>query len=84
MFTLKSRWRRAVDRKHGVQRRDGPRRLRDHDDDDDDEYTVVKTQAMLIYVCIYVTYRGKSGLALGGTEYRLMPSACRLIVRQPL
>ena len=28
--------------------------------------------------------RGKSGPALGGTEYRLMPSACRLIVRQPL
>ena len=27
---------------------------------------------------------GKSGPALGGTEYRLMPSACRLIVRQPL
>ena len=27
--------------------------------------------------------RGKSGPALGGTEYRLMPSACRLIVRQP-
>jgi len=25
--------------------------------------------------------RGKSGPALGGTEYRLMPSACRLIVR---
>ena len=24
--------------------------------------------------------RGKSGPALGGTEYRLMPSACRLIV----
>ena len=28
--------------------------------------------------------RGKSGLALGGTEYRLMPSACRLIVRAKL
>ena len=28
--------------------------------------------------------RGKSGPALGGTAYRLMPSACRLIVRQPL
>jgi len=28
--------------------------------------------------------RGKSGPALGGTEYRLMPSACRLIVRRPL
>ena len=27
---------------------------------------------------------GKSGPALGGTEYWLMPSACRLIVRQPL
>ena len=40
-----------------VQRCDGPRRLRDHDDDDDDdEYTVVKTQAMLIYVCIYVLH----------------------------
>ena len=25
------------------------------------------------------TIRGKSGPALGGTEYRLMPSACRLI-----
>ena len=24
---------------------------------------------------------GKNGPALGGTEYRLMPSACRLIVR---
>ena len=29
----------------------------------------------------YVTTRGKSGPALGGTEYRLMPSACWLIVR---
>jgi len=28
--------------------------------------------------------RDKSGPALGDTEYRLMPSACRLIVRQPL
>ena len=28
--------------------------------------------------------RGKSGPALGGTEYRLMPSACRLIVRAKL
>ena len=27
---------------------------------------------------------GKSGPALGSTEYRLMPSACRLIVRQRL
>jgi len=27
---------------------------------------------------------GKSGPALGGTEYRLMPSACRLIVRAKL
>jgi len=30
------------------------------------------------------TDRGKSGPALGGTEYRLMPSACRLIVRAKL
>ena len=29
----------------------------------------------------YATTRDKSGPALGGTEYRLMPSACRLIVR---
>jgi len=28
-----------------------------------------------------VRNRGKSGPALGGMEYRLMPSACRLIVR---
>jgi len=28
--------------------------------------------------------RGKSGPALGGMEYRLMPSACRLIVRAKL
>jgi len=28
-------WRRAVDRGHGVQRRDGPRWLRKDDDDDD-------------------------------------------------
>ena len=28
--------------------------------------------------------RSKSGPALGGTEYRLMPSACRLIVRAKL
>ena len=28
-----------------------------------------------------VPFRGKTGPALGGTEYRLMPSACRLIVR---
>jgi len=28
--------------------------------------------------------RGKSGPALGGTEYRLTPSACRLIVRAKL
>ena len=33
---------------------------------------------------VTVLGRGKSGPALGGTEYRLMPSACRLIVRQPL
>jgi len=26
-------------------------------------------------------YRGKSGPALGGTEYRLMPSTYRLIVQ---
>ena len=32
----------------------------------------------------WVVGRGKSGPALGGTEYRLMPSACRQIVRQPL
>jgi len=30
------------------------------------------------------TMSGKSGPALGGTEYRLMPSACRLIVRAKL
>ena len=30
------------------------------------------------------TTRGKSGPALGGTEYQLMPSACRLIVRAKL
>ena len=30
------------------------------------------------------TSRGKSGPALGGTEYRLMPPACRLIVRAKL
>ena len=35
---------------------------------------------ILLTVCVVVT-RGKSGPALGGTEYRLMPSACRLIVR---
>ena len=41
--------------------------------------------------CVYLgwvisqrSYRGKSGPALGGTEYRLMPSACRLIAGQPL
>jgi len=28
--------------------------------------------------------RGKSGPALGGTEYRLMPSACRLMLRAKL
>ena len=32
----------------------------------------------------WVGCRGKSGPALGGTEYRLMPSACRLIVRAKL
>jgi len=31
-----------------------------------------------------VLSRGKSGPAPGGTEYRLMPSACRLIVRAKL
>jgi len=31
-----------------------------------------------------VRIRGKSGPALGGTEYRLKPSACRLIVRAKL
>jgi len=30
---------------------------------------------------IFCTGRRKSGPALGGTEYRLMPSACRLILR---
>jgi len=30
------------------------------------------------------SFRGKSGPALGGTEYRLMPSACRLIARAKL
>ena len=33
---------------------------------------------------IEIASRGKSGPALGGTEYRLMPSACRLIVRAKL
>ena len=33
---------------------------------------------------VLLLLRGKSGPALGGTEYRLMPSACRLIVRQPV
>jgi len=28
--------------------------------------------------------KGKSGPTLGGTEYRLMPLACRLIVRTKL
>ena len=36
------------------------------------------------FLKIHPGYRGKSGPALGGTEYRLMPSACPLIVRQPL
>jgi len=31
--------------------------------------------------CLLPNSRGKSGPALGGTEYRLMPSTCRLIVR---
>ena len=35
--------------------------------------------------CLCIRHRmGKSGPALGGTEYRLMPSACRLIVRAKL
>jgi len=29
-------------------------------------------------------FTGKSGPALGGTEYWMMPSACRLIAGQPL
>ena len=33
---------------------------------------------------VWVYSRGKSGPALGGTDYRLMPSACRLIVRAKL
>ena len=41
----------------------------------------VKALKAHVYIPIL---RGKSGPALGGTEYRLMPSACRLIVRQPL
>jgi len=35
-------------------------------------------------LCTLPKPRGKSGPALGGTEYRLMPSACRLIVRAKL
>jgi len=37
-----------------------------------------------IKACHMGVNRGKSGPALGGTEYRLMPSACRLIVRAKL
>ena len=42
---------------------------------------------LLVLVLVLVLLqlaRGKSGPALGGTEYRLMPSACRLIVRAKL
>jgi len=34
---------------------------------------------MAAYRRLYDSHRGKGGPALGGTEYRLMPSACRLI-----
>jgi len=41
-----------------------------------------------MFICTTATsivlHRGKSGPALSGTEYRLMPSACRLIVRERL
>jgi len=39
---------------------------------------------VLSYFSAVVAPRGKSGPALGGTEYRLMPSAYRLIVRVKL
>jgi len=38
----------------------------------------------IFWTWIFHKVRGKSGPALGGTEYRLMPSACRLIVRAKL
>jgi len=46
----------------------------------DDTYTTVDESWLFSTSRSNVT-RGKSGPALGGTEYRLMPSACRLIVR---
>ena len=53
------------------------------------------SHSITIFVCLFIcssntfysntlVYRGKSGPALGGTEYRLMPSACQLIVRAKL
>jgi len=39
---------------------------------------------MRFSLCPVYMIRGKSGPALGGTEYRLMPSTCRLIVRAKL
>ena len=49
----------------------------------DDTYTTVDESWLFSTSRSNVT-RGKSGPALGGTEYRLMPSACRLIVRAKL
>jgi len=45
---------------------------------------VVVLLLMATSVCASHHVRGKSGPALGGTEYRLVPSACRLIVRAKL
>jgi len=45
---------------------------------------VIEVADVLTFILIIII-RGKSGPpALGGTEYRLMPSACRLIVRAKL
>jgi len=45
---------------------------------------VVVLLLMATSVCASHHVRGKSGPALGGTEYRLVPSACRLIVQGKL
>jgi len=45
---------------------------------------VVVLLLMATSVCASHHVRGKSGPALGGTEFRLVPSACRLIVRAKL
>jgi len=46
------------------------------------------SEGMMMHIGLYSGLtrlcRGKSGPALGGTEYRLMPSACRLTVRAKL